>query len=156
MLVQFQFEALRKIKWNELATRFLFGGAITAAAGLVAQHFGPAVGGLFLAFPAIFPASITLLAKKQAEKKSAHDMDGTIRAKKAAAIESQGTAIGTIGLICFALAIWRLLPRWNPAIVLLVAVSLWLAVSVALGALRRGIRNSWRRRPSNLFLNPET
>lgn len=91
MLIQFQFEALRKIKWNELATRFLFGGAITAAAGLVAQHFGPAVGGLFLAFPAIFPASVTLLAKKQAEKKAADGMDGTIRGRKAAALESRGT-----------------------------------------------------------------
>jgi Protein of unknown function (DUF3147) len=98
MLVQFQFEALRKIKWHELATRFLFGGTITAVAGLVAQHFGPAVGGLFLAFPAIFPASVTLLAKKQAEKKSVHGTDGAIRGKKAAALESRGTAIGTMGL----------------------------------------------------------
>jgi Protein of unknown function (DUF3147) len=144
MLVQFQFEALREIKWTELATRFLFGGVITAAAGLIAQHFGPAVGGLFLAFPAIFPASVTRLAKKQAEKKSAHGMDGTIRGEKAAAIESKGTAIGTIGLGCFALTIWQTLPRWNPAIVLLVAVSLWLVVSVCLWVLirRRGRRNS--------------
>jgi hypothetical protein len=123
MLIQFQFEALRKIKWNELATRFLFGGTITAAAGLVAQHFGPAVGGLFLAFPAIFPACVTLLAKKQAEKKSAHGVDGTVRGKKAAALESRGTAIGTIGLACFATVIWQLLQRWNPAMVIFVSVS---------------------------------
>ncbi|MGB2633154.1 MAG: DUF3147 family protein [Candidatus Acidiferrum sp.] len=145
MRVQFQVEALRKIKWHDLVTRFLFGGAITAAAGLVAQHYGPGVGGLFLAFPAIFPASVTLLAKKQAEKKATQGMDGAIRGRKAAAIESRGTAIGTIGLACFALAIWQLLQRWNPAMVLLASVLLWLAVSVFLWALIRRIRHSWHR-----------
>lgn len=146
MLIQFQFEALGKIKWNELATRFLFGGTITAAAGLVAQHFGPAVGGLFLAFPAIFPASVTLPAKKQAEKKSAHGMDGTIRGEKAATLESRGTATGTIGLACFAVVIWQLLRRWNPAMVILVSVSVWLAVSVFLWVPGRRIRHSLHRR----------
>jgi hypothetical protein len=31
--------------------------------GLIAARFGPVVGGLFLAFPAIFPASATLIEK---------------------------------------------------------------------------------------------
>ena len=38
---------------------FFFGGLITAVAGVIAQRFGPIIGGLFLAFPAIFPASAT-------------------------------------------------------------------------------------------------
>jgi hypothetical protein len=41
---------------SQYALRFLFGGIVTAVAGLVAQHFGPVVAGLLLAFPAIFPA----------------------------------------------------------------------------------------------------
>jgi hypothetical protein len=37
-------------------------GAITAAAGLIAGLYGPTIGGLFLAFPSILPASLTLVA----------------------------------------------------------------------------------------------
>jgi hypothetical protein len=36
------------------------------AAGLVADIFGPATGGLFLAFPAIFCASVTLIERQSA------------------------------------------------------------------------------------------
>ncbi len=47
----------------EYILRFVFGGAITVATGLVASHYGPAVGGMFLAFPAILPASLTLVER---------------------------------------------------------------------------------------------
>ena len=54
------------------AVRFLFGGAITAITGMLANRYGPVFGGLFLAFPALFPASATLLrdARGREEKKS--------------------------------------------------------------------------------------
>ena len=48
--------ALRAAKWHEYAIRFFFGGLITVATGLIAQKFGPAVGGLFLDFPGNFPS----------------------------------------------------------------------------------------------------
>jgi len=54
MKVHADFSALRRTKWYEYAIRFLFGGIITAITGLIAKKFGPQVGGLFLAFPAIF------------------------------------------------------------------------------------------------------
>ena len=44
-------------KWSEYVTRFIFGGLVTLLAGVIADHYGPNIGGLFLAFPAIFPAS---------------------------------------------------------------------------------------------------
>ncbi|MGO8816823.1 MAG: hypothetical protein ACLQVG_19460 [Terriglobia bacterium] len=44
--------SLRETRWYEYATRFLFGGLITAAAGVIGKKLGPGVGGLFLAFPA--------------------------------------------------------------------------------------------------------
>ncbi len=56
-------------RWYEYAIRFLFGGLITAVAGIIAKKFGPVIGGLFLAFPAIFPASATLIEKHEKEKK---------------------------------------------------------------------------------------
>jgi len=130
MRVHFDFSALRKTRWYEYAVRFLFGGAITAATGLVAKQFGPVVGGLFLAFPAIFPASVTLVAKHEQEKKQKAGMDGTARAKKVAALDARGAAIGTFGLGFFAILVWKLLLVWNSLAVLSLAILAWLLVSI--------------------------
>jgi len=54
--VSLEFDAIRPTEWHEHGTRFLFGGAVTALAGIIAKEYGPAIGGLFLAFPAIFPS----------------------------------------------------------------------------------------------------
>jgi hypothetical protein len=130
MRVHFDFSALPKIRWYEYAIRFLFGGVITAATGLVAKHFGPVVGGLFLAFPAIFPASVTLVAKHEREKKQRVGLDGTARAKNAAAVDARGAAMGTFGLGFFAILVWKLLPIWNWLAVLSLAILAWLVVSI--------------------------
>jgi Protein of unknown function (DUF3147) len=71
--------SLRQVQWYEHLTRFLMGGIITVLAGLVAKAFGPAVGGLFLAFPAIFPAGATFLDKHEREKKQKAGIPVTIR-----------------------------------------------------------------------------
>ena len=55
-------------KPKEYAVRFAFGAAITVGTGLIAHAFGPLVGGLFLAFPAILPASVTLLQHHEDHK----------------------------------------------------------------------------------------
>jgi uncharacterized protein DUF3147 len=62
--------ALKQMRLKELALRFGFGGAITAAAGIIAMKFGPVIGGLFLAFPAILPASLTLVENHEVQKKA--------------------------------------------------------------------------------------
>jgi hypothetical protein len=72
MKIRPDLSALGKTKWYEYALRFAFGGAITVAAGLIANKWGPGVGGLFLAFPAIFPASATLVEKHEKTKKKQH------------------------------------------------------------------------------------
>jgi Protein of unknown function (DUF3147) len=69
MIVQFKPSALRQTRWYEYLIRFGLGGAMTAVAGLIAARFGPVIGGLFLAFPAIFPASVTLIEKHVRERK---------------------------------------------------------------------------------------
>lgn len=48
---------------------FYSGSLITAATGIIAKKLGPGVGGLFLAFPAIFPAGAPLMEKHTREKK---------------------------------------------------------------------------------------
>jgi uncharacterized protein DUF3147 len=74
MQISLDLSALGKTKWYEYALRFAFGGAITVAAGLIANKWGPGVGGLFLAFPAIFPASATLVEKHEKQEKQQHGL----------------------------------------------------------------------------------
>jgi hypothetical protein len=40
MPVRIDGSVLRDSKWGQYAVRFLFGGIVTAIAGLVAQHYG--------------------------------------------------------------------------------------------------------------------
>jgi len=69
MIVKFELASVRETKWSEYGTRFVFGGIVTLLAGLVADRYGPSISGLFLAFPAIFPASASLIQKHQRERK---------------------------------------------------------------------------------------
>ena len=69
MKIKIDATGLKNSKWYEFALRFSFGGAVTAFAGLVAKRYGPEVGGLFLAFPAIVPATATLIRKREQQKK---------------------------------------------------------------------------------------
>src|SRR5271168_5296894 len=89
--------ALRDSEWSEYAVRFLFGGIVTAIAGLVAQHYGPVIAGILLAFPTIFPASATLIEKHEKQQKKKKDMRGTVRGRQAASVDAAGSAMGSLG-----------------------------------------------------------
>lgn len=129
--------ALRRTKWHQYAVRFFFGGLITAIAGVIAKKYGAEVGGLFLAFPAIFPASATLIEKHEEERKQEHGLDGTERGREAASIDAAGAAMGSIGLFIFALLVWRLLPAHRSWLVLTGATLAWLAISILVWKIRR-------------------
>lgn len=143
MVVKFNPSALRQTKWYELALRIGFGGLITVIAGLIAKNFGPVLGGLFLAFPAIFPASATLVEKHEKEKKERGGIDGTFRARDAVSVEARGSIIGCIGLAIFALVVWKFLLFWSHSwLVLVFATTMWLISSVAIWELRRWIKST--------------
>src|SRR5438270_7162735 len=103
MNVSFDLSALKRTKWHDYAMRFLFGGLVTLGAGLIAKEFGPVFGGLFLAFPAIFPASATLLEKHVQKKRERAGILKTQRGRQAAALDSLGAAEGSLALMCFAI-----------------------------------------------------
>jgi len=90
MLVKFNPTALREIKLHEYLTRFALGGITCVATGLIAQKFGPIVGGLFLAFPAIFPASATLVEKHELERKAEAGIAFSLRGRLSAALDARG------------------------------------------------------------------
>jgi hypothetical protein len=128
--------ALKDIKPHEYFVRFLFGGLATVAAGLIARKFGPGVGGLFLAFPAIFPASATLIESHERESKARIGSDGRNRGRIAASLDSQGASLGCIALMAFACVLWKWLNNYNAWLVVSAAAMLWLLIAYLLWALR--------------------
>jgi hypothetical protein len=75
MVVRAKLSALKRDHWYELIVRFALGGLATVTAGVVADIWGPTVGGLFLAFPAIFCAS-TLIEKHERARKKEKGLEG--------------------------------------------------------------------------------
>lgn len=154
MRIQINISALRETRWYQLLVRFCLGGLITAATGLIARKYGPGVGGLFLAFPAIFPAGATLIEKHELARKQKVGLHGAVRGRKAAAVDAAGAAIGSLGLLVFAVVISRLITDYTPWIVMLGATLAWMATSVLLWHFRKyewhsigQERRSTRRRP---------
>jgi hypothetical protein len=139
MRIRVDLSALRQTKWHDYAVRFLFGGLVTALAGIIAKKFGPGIGGLFLAFPAIFPASATLIEKHEKEKKESLGLNGSARGRSAASVDAAGSSMGSIGLFVFALVVWQFVQRDRAWIVLAGATLLWLAVSVAVWQIRKAL-----------------
>jgi hypothetical protein len=129
-------KSLRQTKWYECATRFVLGGAITVIAAFLAKKFGPGVGGLFLAFPAIFPASATLVEKHEAEKKAQKGLHGKKRGRDAATLDAAGAVMGSFGLGLFAILVWILLPDHSAGLTLFGAAVLWFVSSCCLWLVR--------------------
>lgn len=153
MKIQIDFPALRRTKWYEYGMRFLFGGIITAVTGIIAKKFGPEVGGLFLAFPAIFPASATLIEKHEKQRKERKGLSGTKRGRLAAGVDAAGAAMGSGGLLLFALIVWKLLPGRQSGIVLVGATLAWLVAAVAVWAVVEKLRQLQHRRSSKKFIH---
>ena len=139
--VQLEPRRAKETSLRAYAIRFVLGGAITALAGLVAHAFGPVVGGLFLAFPAIAPASITLIEK--------HD------GPRAAGASALGTAFGGLGLLAFGATVWALSPRLPAWLVLLLATATWFVVSVGLWSGFRWLRFALKPRPRTARRTPQ-
>jgi len=136
-MVEFRLASLKETKPHEYAIRFLFGGLCTALAGLIAKHFGPGIGGLFLAFPAIFPAAASLIESHEKERKARIGFDGTTRGRMAASLDSAGAALGCIGLCAFALTVYKWLPGRNAYLIISVATIEWLLLVVGSWELRK-------------------
>jgi hypothetical protein len=131
---------IRTTKWYEYGVRFLLGGVIPVIAGIIAKQAGPVFGGLFLAFPAILPASATLIEKHERKRKESKGLEGTRRGRQAAGVDAAGAAMGSIGLMVFALLIWRFLPYRPISLVLAAATVMWFTVSVLIWRGRKVIR----------------
>jgi hypothetical protein len=128
--VRVRWAAIKETRASEHAVRFLMGGLVTAVVGWVGHWLGPIAGGLFLAFPAILPAGLTLEKHHEGRAKAAD--------------EALGAVAGSAGLAVFGLVVWLAPASWSPALVLAIATLGWLGVSVALwrAILARGSRSA--------------
>jgi hypothetical protein len=131
--IELSSSSLREGRWYEYVVRFVLGGAATVFAGLVSSRFGASIGGLFLALPAIFCASATLIEK--------HEIRRRRRGEQAAALDAAGAALGALGMLVFAGVFWLLVER-SVGGAFAGASLAWLAVSVAAWFVRRKARSS--------------
>ncbi len=109
---------LRLTRPRDWLTRFAFGAGTSALSAVLSQYVSARIGGVFLAFPAILLASLTLVAEEE----------GRTRARD----DARGAFFGTIGLVAFAVVVAVLalrLPIWATFVA---AVAAWTAVSLGL------------------------
>ncbi len=135
MRIKFDFQPLRQTRWRGHLLRFATGGAVTVATGLVGKGFGPVIGGLFLAFPAIFPVGLVMVEKLQNE--SAGPGARGHRARRAAIAQAAGAAVGSLGLAAFAAAAWLGLTRVGAGLALPLAMTAWAVAAVGGWYLRK-------------------
>ena len=143
--IHFSLSSLREGRWYEYLIRFALGGAATVFTGLVSSRHGASIGGLFLALPAIFCASATLIEKHEIRRKREAGLTGERRGREAAALDAAGASLGAIGMLSFAGAFWLLVDS-SVAAAFVGASLAWLVVSVAAWFLRRKLRSVRRLR----------
>jgi hypothetical protein len=131
--------SLREGRWYEYVIRFALGGTATVLTGVVSSSYGASVGGLFLALPAIFCASATLIEKHEIRRKREAGLNGERRGQEAAALDAAGAALGALGMLAFAVVFWWLVES-SIAGAFAGASLAWLVVSVAAWLARRKLR----------------
>ena len=85
---------------KDYLVRFGFGFVISVIAAVIGETAGARVGGLFLAFPAILPATLTLVERKDGIGQALSDV--------------RGATLGAIGMIGFAIVVVALV-RTHPS-----------------------------------------
>jgi hypothetical protein len=146
--IGFSPSSLKEGRWYEYLVRFALGGAATVFTGFVSSRCGASIGGLFLALPAIFCASATLIEKHEIRRKREAGLDGRRRGEEAAALDAAGATLGALGMLAFAIVFSFVVERSIRG-AFIGASSAWLVVSVAAWCVRRKLRWVRRRRSAN-------
>lgn len=146
--------SLREGRWYEYVIRFALGGAVTVFTGIISSRYGASVGGLFLALPAIFCASATLIEKHEIRRKREAGLGGERRGQEAAALDAAGAALGGLGMLAFAGVFWSLV-EWSVAAAFAAGSLAWLVVALAAWFVRRKLRVARRvARETNVSAMP--
>ncbi len=108
---------VRDVNASEMLVRFALGATVSVVAGIISNAAGARLGGVFLAFPAILPASLTFVQDKEGTGKADRDAVGAI--------------LGALALLAFAAVGESMFGRHSAVIVLGVALAAWL-ISIAI------------------------
>ncbi|MGY3573405.1 DUF3147 family protein [Bradyrhizobium sp. USDA 4504] len=140
--IRFSPSSLKQGRWYEYLVRFALGGAATVFTGLISSRYGAVIGGVFLALPAIFCASATLIEKHEIRRKREAGLAGERRGQMAAAVDAAGAALGALGMLAFAVGFSTLILRNNIPAVFVGASLAWLTIAVAAWYVRRKMRST--------------
>ncbi len=121
---------IKETSAKDYAIRFVGGGVVTALVGIIGTTSGPEVAGLFLAFPAILVASLTLLGEKHGQGSAGAD--------------AFGARAGSIGLAAFGVVIWQVGSRVPAWVALLLAMVAWTVVSLSVWTFYCWVRRKQR------------
>ena len=137
--IDFSPSSLKEGRWHEYVVRFALGGVATVFTGFISSRFGASIGGLFLALPAIFCASATLIEKHEIRRKREAGLDGRRRGEEAAALDAAGAALGAVGMLAFAIVFSVTVER-SIAGAFIGASLAWLVASITAWCARRKMR----------------
>jgi len=151
--ISFSPSSLKEGRWYEYLVRFALGGAATVFTGLISSRYGASIGGLFLALPAIFCASATLIEKHEIRRKRKAGLDGRRRGEGAAALDAAGAALGALGMLAFAI-VFSSIVESSISAAFVSASFAWLVVSMAAWCMRRKIRLVRQRRIADKVNGP--
>jgi len=104
---------VRQIRARDLGYRFIAGALTSIAAGALTLTFGARIGGIFLAFPAILAASLTLIEEQENSANARED--------------ARGAVIGGLALTLFAVVAALTLGHLSGVVALLLATIAWFA-----------------------------
>lgn len=117
-LFGFDLGEVRHIRLRDLVVRFAFGAVISVVAGVVGIAVGPVAGGAFLAFPAILPATLTLIEKDDGNEAAVSDLRGGV--------------LGAVALELFALVVFFTVNRLGAPAGLGLAFVVWSVAALVL------------------------
>lgn len=136
MQVKVSLSSLSDSRWYEYLIRFVLGGAVTVLTGIISSVWGASIGGLFLALPAIFCASATLIERHEIRRKRDAGLEGRRRGQQAAALDAAGAALGSIAMIAFAAA-FLVMSSYGGSAAFAGASIVWVLVAIGAWRLRR-------------------
>lgn len=111
---------LKEVRPKDYLARFVLGALISSGAAIVVKVAGARFGGMLLAFPAILPASLTLVQEEE----------GTRMADRNAI----GAVLGGFGLAVFAAIVEKTILHLPPLLAVVAALAGWAVTAVVLYA----------------------
>lgn len=115
---------LRDVRWQQMALRFCFGAITSVVAGGVSLLFDARAGGVFLAFPAILAATLTLIEKEEDSEEARED--------------ARGALPGSLALAGFATIVALTIEHLPPALSLAIGAISWAVFAIGLYILAWG------------------